>query len=334
MKCNCENQHAKKLTFACFNVWAVDLPIPRMIFEDSKDTDDRMQMIPYKLAESGADIILLQEVWQPRRKKALAEKLKHLGYPYHTFQIPEKSWWSLKWGNGLMIVSKYPIDPKVDLLTFKNSTRSIEGFALKGAIMARVSVPCVGWVEVVNTHLGAFSTLKSKGKISHFNHEHLRLKYEQTLELRNFLKEKSTSEFMVLAGDFNTHFYSLKEGNYVEEFATEYEILTRPEAPANHGTGAPVFLDTYRAANGFECKKAFTYDTNENQYAKKGLFQTEPPGVLDYIFLKKSDRAKVLESRVIMHERPSILDKLRYKMNSIPSQLSDHFGVLATIEFG
>ncbi|MCP5762569.1 hypothetical protein NL346_28670, partial [Klebsiella pneumoniae] len=60
-------------------------------------------------------------------------------------------------GNGLMILSRFPIAREQPALAFENFTRADEVFVRKGAIAVEIEAPGGLRLLVCNSHLGAVS---------------------------------------------------------------------------------------------------------------------------------------------------------------------------------
>ncbi len=337
--CDDEAPPARRLKLLTFNLWTIELPVPRFVFEDSKDIDSRLQLLPEKVLQTGADILVFQEVWREQRKVYLIERFRKLGYPY---SIHNRAHGGLlergALGNGLLIISKYPLSEEPRLLRFSRYTRAIEYFARKGAIKTSVSVPGLGWVDLVDAHLGSIGTEKTNGRADHFNGHNLSILSHQVRELIRFITRSKSSGIVLAAMDINTHYQTLAHGSYQATFAPEYAMLTcaglTPAARASADSCLGL-VDTFRRIHGFETEPAWTYDTRSNRYAGNGVFADEPPGVLDYIFVNDNPRLVPVSSEVVFKERPTEMDRTAVRLDArtrLPAQVSDHYGVLTTFD--
>jgi hypothetical protein len=322
----------KVLTFNC---WAVELPIPKKVYEVSLQIDERLRMLPTKAVELGADIVVLQEVWKEYRKTDLIKSFSQIGYPYAVYKYPAPGGPPYRGalGNGLLIISKFPLDPNSEVMKFSEYTRADEYFTFKGAIKTKVNIPQLGWVDLFDSHLGAYTTepkSKNDPKPDHYNQEHLQKKLSQAHELANFINGKRSSEVVIVAMDMNTHYQTFLDGKMQNSFAPEYTLMTCSGAKNNEPCLG--LADSFRAVHGFTNPPAWTYDTQLNDYAKGGVFASEPQEVIDYIFLNNNAKVSPVASQIVFNERSSTEDQKRFGLKTLPPFLSDHYGVLTTFE--
>jgi len=306
---------ATQIKILNFNAWTVELPIPRRIYEVSHDIDRRLALLPSKIQKIGADIVVFEELWKTKRKKQMVAALQKLGFNYALYKNPKSHIFRGKLGNGLLIVSRYPLDPQLQLMHFSKYTRTDEYFTYKGAIKTRVNLPHVGWVDLYASHLGAVTTKVVDEKPDHFDGKQLQKKFNQAEELAQFIAKTSSSPLVVLATDLNTHFFNYENGNYVfGSFTPEYSLLTCIGASAKMPCLG--LWDSYRLFHGFN-EPAWTYDTIGNDYARGGVFAKEPPGAIDYIFVSQNTSFVPVKSEIVFTQKPL---------------LSDHYGILTTFE--
>ncbi len=116
---------------------------------------NRIDSIVAKIISSQADVVCLQEIWNGKIGKALAEKLKKrfnyfiydAGNQYGTLS-PEE----IGFNSGLFIASKIPLDT-VSFIPFTRMKPMIAGIK-RGAIRAKITVGDAKWTMVA-THLQA-----------------------------------------------------------------------------------------------------------------------------------------------------------------------------------
>jgi endonuclease/exonuclease/phosphatase family metal-dependent hydrolase len=311
---------ARPLKILTYNVWMVQLP-----FElGSKEINARTAAIPHYIAQTGADIIGLQEVWPDHRKISLTRIFKKLGYPYSYFESQNSTSFRGMIGNGLLIVSKFPMfvskNLQQRLLTFSSYTRADEYPTFKGALRVKIQVPELGMIDFYNAHLGAV-TFDSKKKT--FDAEETRSREIQAWEFYQFIQSTKSSDEVIVAADLNTHYKLFSDSKYSENYATDYSHLT-----CSGSTSAQCLSlrDTYREINGVANATA-TFDTANNIYAGPGgYFENEPPGMIDYIFVSNSNRLNVTGSRIALSDSVVIPGRKEAK------PLSDHYGILTTLE--
>ena len=130
-----------KLKILSYNIW--DLPLWFV-----KDRKTRIEAVAHFLADSGADIICVQESWEIKTRNMLYEIMAQAGYEHasaneHPFLI----------GNGgLVTFSKFPIRRKAFMSFTRLSSAFVELFTQKGVLETLIDTP-LGEVTVFNVHL-------------------------------------------------------------------------------------------------------------------------------------------------------------------------------------
>lgn len=131
--------------------WNVQM-LPRMgsMFSSSfrKMQSERTEWIIEHIENSDYDIILLQECFDNRFIDAAQDRLANK-YPHSI--LPDRPHW-YKLSNGLMILSKYRLEKKENIVFKKLSQADI--FAAKGAVLAKVYIDTQS-LYIINTHLQA-----------------------------------------------------------------------------------------------------------------------------------------------------------------------------------
>jgi len=131
--------------------WNVQM-LPRMgsMFSSSfrKMQSERTEWIIEHIENSDYDIILLQECFDNRFIDAAQDRLANK-YPHSI--LPDRPHW-YKLSNGLMILSKYRLEKKENIVFKKLSQADI--FAAKGAVLAKVHIDTQS-LYIINTHLQA-----------------------------------------------------------------------------------------------------------------------------------------------------------------------------------
>lgn len=159
---------------------------------------NRVNEIGSYLKNSGADILVLQEVFHRRAGRELKKQLKET-YPYQTKKGPV-TWLGIP--SGVVFFSKMPIlkEKRISFSFSKGSDR----LAKKGAVL--VTFEKNGQqICILGTHLQAGSK-KSKRKI----------RSSQIDQISNAVKDVDSNSILIYAGDFNirkesTTFSKLKE---------------------------------------------------------------------------------------------------------------------------
>ncbi len=295
-------ERAQVVRLLTFNAWLL-----RVLGRDlSRDNAVRVARLPAAVAETGADIVALQEVWPTRWRRALVAGLRAHGYPHAAFS-PRGMGSFGRFGDGLLIASRHPLTRPVQTLVFSGTSVWYEAFIRKGGLYVQVVLPGAGPLDVFTGHLGVVRYDPAR---SEFLARDLRNRTRQIEELVRWVRSvrQDRSGPMVLLGDFNLH---------PRRHATQAHEAT--ESPDYRTLVDSLDLvDTYRAANpGHE--SAWTFDPGTNPYAAGGTFDALPAERIDYVFLQSHPRMRVLVSERVFGP---------------PSVLSDHYGVLTTLEIG
>ncbi len=163
------------LDILTFNTWGLPSPI-------AQDRRGRFPLISRFVAESGADVAGLQEVW---RGALGLLSLDHL-------RVPDRGI-----DTGLVLVTPHPVEGLA--VHAYAAERGFDAMKSKGVLQARVDMPKAGLVEVFVTHLQAGGGDKNA-----------RVRAAQAREL---LERVETVDVPVIVlGDFNLH-----AGNGVDE---------------------------------------------------------------------------------------------------------------------
>ncbi len=299
--------HSHQLRVISFNAWAVESWIPRFIVSPSRDLDKRLALLPKALARYSPDIVILQEVWKDRRKLELIKSFKELGFAYSVYGT-NSLMDLIGINNGLLIISRYPLDTNLSKLTFTQGTRLDEGpiFARKGAIKTRIKFN-EKWIDLYASHTGGFGTILKDGMAYNFKSDEQTLKAKQTEELASFIRQTRSSPNLILGVDLNTHPFAFENGSYRDQNTSpEYDTLT---------CKTEVCLGLKDAATLSSEGTLSTYDTAHNYYAHSGHFNQEPPGRIDYVFATGENLA-IKSYNLILKD----------------FELSDHYGLLTIFQ--
>lgn len=254
-------------------------------------------------------------------------------------------------GNGLLVVSKYKLG-KVTQLRFSEYSRGDEITIIKGAIRTGVEIPGYGWVDIVNAHLGAVGEdLNKEGRFVEYDPAQLSIRQNQSYELAQWMKRlgyDNPNRKLIMISDLNSHYHpwNASLNSYdTNSSSIEYSTFARTElnvplSEQKDGQRCPPgsrkkknkkgksceplisfnFVDTYKVING-HFNDVFTFDSKSNTYASDGFFRGLPPEFIDYIFVNSEKHFSVLDSKLVF------TDPL-----GEPQFLSDHFGVLTTLQ--
>ena len=119
------------------------------VFSNPPYVDERFVHLAKALRESGADIIALQEIYERHHVSTLIAQLKDV-YPHHAQQF---SGWPHQFTNGLMFLSKYPVDESVLKIHAKAATME-KLMGSKSCLSATFDSP-IGKLTMINMHTTA-----------------------------------------------------------------------------------------------------------------------------------------------------------------------------------
>lgn len=269
-----------------------------------KDIPTRARLIPRAVANTGADLITFQEAWSNRYKRRFRRELKKLGYPYSYF-VPRR----LGMGDGLEIISKYPIRTIEAAPLFLDITRIEEVPVGKRALYAEIEIRPDLKIDFFSFHAGALTYLDRQGTYDRREKARQRGQYQQ---FKRWFQETRRNPISIVAGDFNASSLTLSGGKFLPNYADDYLELLDQACGKDEN-----FTNTFSAANKTDEHTAEepTYD-KKNPYVAGGLFSNAPSETEDYIFSCGIAPDDILHSQVLFKEAPL---------------LSDHYGVLSEI---
>lgn len=159
----------------------------------TKRAAERFQQIGEELAQTGHDIVALQEMWDVRTQRIL----EVAQYPHH---VASPDFPGLRGRGGIVILSKHPV-MESHWHPFRNYG-GVERTVEKGALLARIVLPSGREIVVVNTHLVSPPEKMSNLLLSDAGTK--RLRRLQLGELATFIQQRTnpTDEVYIL-GDFN-----------------------------------------------------------------------------------------------------------------------------------
>lgn len=308
---------AGELKVLTFNVW----DLKAYGISVSHHIKDRLKILPAKLVESGADIIALQEVWENKSKHRLEEVMAKKGYPY-TFYVDS----GIGLGNGLMIISKFPIVKHDVSDPYRIRTRLDEIAAHKAAFHLLIEVPGLAPIDVYTTHLGAVTFDEKHDGYNGVQKEKL---LNQLVQFSDWVKKTQKSNNIIVAGDFNIHYQEYNNaGHFKPKYAKDYAYLAKNLCNRGEAT------NTYLNANNLDATNTPHYTYNrENPYVASGLFSGAPSEVDDYIFICQYSDLSVTSSKLIFNEALPEFYKEKFKLRKLPLRLSDHYGILTTFTY-
>lgn len=303
---------APTLKVLSLNVWVLKV-LTRSI---GKDIDARMKIIPDAVAATGADVIAFQELWPDRYKKRLGKALKERGYPYIAFR--PKPLFNL--GNGLVIVSRYPITEFKVAPLYTTHTRNDEILATKRAVYAEIQLPSGERIDFFTSHLGALSYRKKEGT---YHAGQRRRQLEQFSELKTWIQQQRRNSRMIFAGDMNANYLTLEGGRFKPQYDVGYLRFL------SQGCGSREdFLNTFLTANRKDqySREEPTYST-DNPYVAGGHFADAPSETEDYIFSCGFAPEAIRRSSVEFRDPVRAEDYPGVKLKKVPARISDHYGL-------
>jgi endonuclease/exonuclease/phosphatase family metal-dependent hydrolase len=182
--------------------WRIDLvPFARQ----------RLAAVPAALISSGADVILLQEVFAPVDRAMLQAAVEN-HFPYHASAETARKWL----GSGLLILSKHPLsdivfEPFVD-------HDLLHRFYRQGFLMVTVQVPNLGLLKLLNVHLSISAFLSHPESAASIAC--------RSREIARLLEVARSYEADIVGGDFNcgpqnaaANYEAIVAAGYLDGFA-------------------------------------------------------------------------------------------------------------------
>lgn len=280
------------LRILTFNLGLLGFRLPGVCFVPMADhVRRRLEAAPRQLIDAGADIVALQEVYDRRHRRYLADAVKN-AYPY-TYGVGDR--WSM-FSNGLMVLSRHPIvsGRYAPAPGFRPHERAI---SRKGYLCVEVALPGIGRLRLINVHLtvsGMFFPSveridddRRRDEIAHLVH----------------LAGVGGSDPAILVGDFNCspdvhgdHYRHITTAGYVNSFV----------AAGATGDG-------------------FTWDV-ENSLNRNGPYKNSPSQRIDHIFIPKALLARLSPvGGVVTFDAPTVSIG-----GADPVTLSDHYGMMVS----
>jgi endonuclease/exonuclease/phosphatase family metal-dependent hydrolase len=282
----------------------------------------RLAKLPQALADTGADVIIMQEVWGIKNRSQLAEAMQALGYAGQAKETPSL-WPPYHYGNGLYIFVKAPLTfvgqpvakqfPATSMLNF-------DGFTTKGVVVTKVAVPDVGNVSVAAAHTGYLPFDKDK-------HE-----FDLTQEDKLMTQVKTITD-AVAAADTDVKILGIDVNTPPQHWdgtALAYD-MTRQTKPYAAFLAAGL-TDAMGSAESVTCGECSTWDNDRNAFIKAGHFagtpgvDTDPNERIDYVFFSGSGVKATTASLALEAEHEFVVDGV---IKQLP--LADHYGVFTEL---
>lgn len=256
--------------------------------------EERFKALAPALANSGADIVLLQEVFDPRHRASLVMSLEHV-YPFVALHESDARW--MNQGHGLMVLSKHQIAASA-FVRFNAQSPVERLFVEKGYLITDIYMAGLGRFIVLNTHV-----------VAGINPESPRAEAVRGRQLDQLGRGQAWIDCpVILGGDFNAG---------PEASAVNYRQML------DQGY-ADTFTEVLRLADGTQV----TWDP-DNPLNAEGPHWSCPPQRCDHLLLKRKDGCfphRIRESRIVFTEPLVAIG------SDNPVPLSDHYGVQTTFE--
>ena len=273
------------ISFLTYNLWGAPF---------AKKRKQRFPRAAEKIAEVGADIVALEEVFEgclvPNEPKYI---LRGTQYPYYV-EGPMSKKFPRCVDSGLMILSKFPIQERAEV-KYK-SCAGADCFSHKGVVYARIQVPVLGDIDVYATHTNA-------------SDKHADVRLKQTKQIVDFVRQHSGDgkRPVVFMGDLN----AAPDSEEIRMLRDELSFRD------SHQEFVETHVVTQTEYDGFTCDPL----RNANLFSRPHQGRKR----IDYIFVRDPDGfnspVEIAKSRMMFEERG-------YRNR----QLSDHFGVISNLE--
>ena len=299
-----------KLKVLTYNAWGLKIGP----FSIAKDYKDRIYALPTEIYKLNPDIVFLQEIWKKIDRDFLINELKKRGYGHAFYKSdahPQIKKWrkNFSWlnrlmlGNGLLIISKHPIDLSSSrVVSFSGHTAKEEFFTRKGAIYCKINLKNFGPISCINTHLGSVDYFSKRLA---FNPIQKNAQSTQLRELENFIGETSANSPLFVGADLNID----DRKNHLNWFSNPGDEYLELVKKLN-------LVDSYRFKN--PSGPGITY-SSRTKYKKE---EHGPDARIDYLFHANLGDSILPEASNLVFNRP-------ISQNNKSFYLSDHFGVMS-----
>lgn len=280
-----------RLSLLTYNTGLLRVPVER--YNPIPHVDERLAAIPGEVLRLEADVVALQEVFQPRDRHALLARTRGV-YP-HVGHVPPGG---VRLDAGLLTLSRHPL--RARLRPFRDGPVSERLFSNKGPLVTEVDLPGAGAVTVINLHAtaGGFFAMPESPRAEAMR----RGQMEQVIA-----EARAARGPVVIVGDFNAG-PGAAEANYRQ-------------------LEAGGFTDVFAHLHGAD--PACTWDP-QNPLNASGFHRSCPPQRIDHVFVRSEDlrlgRVAPRRARVVL-DRPQV----RVGGGRLVTP-SDHYGLHAELE--
>jgi len=280
-----------RLSLLTYNTGLLRAPVRRL--DPIPHVDARLAVIPAEILRLEADVVALQEVFQPRDRSAILARVR-TRYP-HVGHVPAAR---ARFDAGLLTLSRHPLRARVEL--FRDGPWSERFLSNKGALVTEIDLPDGASVTVINQHAtaGGFFALPESPRAEAMR----RGQMDQLIAIA-----RGARGTVLLVGDFNAG-PGAAEANYRQLEASG-------------------FTDLFAHLHGDDT--ACTWDPN-NALNASGFHRTCPPQRIDHVFVRAED---VRLGRVTPRRVRIVLDRpLVRTATGVTVTPSDHYGLHAEVE--
>lgn len=262
-------------------------------------------VLPNAIRQFNADVVTFNEAFTARLRPVLMENMTQAGYKYYTDAVGANS--SKPWSGGAMVFSKWPIEKKVEYI-YQN-TAEADASAAKGIWYVQINK--MGKIyNIFHTHMNASYSTFVNGRLPNDDKGKAARKL-QFKELRSFIDQQNipANQPVIITGDLNVDMLS-ERGKPDDEYAY---LLSTLDA-------------THPTQTGF----GYTYDAKTNQLVEPRDDQSQ---WLDYAFYSnRHQKPTKSENKSTPLKAPQ---GTKFGNTDLSGKdLSDHYPILATFEFG
>lgn len=273
------------------------------------------QRFPYlapDVAKLNPDVVAFQECYSDQHADQLYEQLKHI-LP-HRARLNSHKWGILNLHNGMMILSKYPVQ-STKLISHKYVACVEDWFGDKSTLVAVLDVPNYGLMHVINVHPTAGGADPESPKADANREVTLR----EILDYFNHATQ-TLGDGAVIIGDLNC-------GPDVSP--QNFAFI------ANSGAG---FRDTFEEAvfaGKVPSEQRHSWDSRNLLNITGPHAHTEPQRI-DHILLPKNDGrfGTVTYAEIVFTEKKVTVPATHPVTKERPTQssISDHYGVIIEVD--
>ncbi|WP_292930900.1 endonuclease/exonuclease/phosphatase family protein [Novosphingobium sp. PASSN1] len=275
----------------------------RHVFRMAPAFEARLAAAPALLAATGADVLMLQEVFGRRCQQRLIHALRGV-YP-HAVGAPQNGTFG---GSGLLILSRHPLhDPGFSPYRDRDL---LHAFWQQGFLHAALDAPGFGLLRLVNVHLSISAGLRhplSAGSMACREREIAALMAACSGRAAPGQKAAGIGGPDLLVGDFNCG-PNYAVPNYAALLASGYK-------------------DGFVLANGSDHEHAGYSWNAANPIVAAGRYRGLPNQRVDHLFVPQSglERLRVKRARLVLEDAA-----VKAGRRMVP--LSDHYGMLFELD--